>query len=112
MTGRIAGRFVRPETRGTAGELLVGLLAPIERKNGWWLAEHAGHPGPDRMQRLLRTAVWDYAGVLADLRDLVVSRLAHPEAIFVIDETGFLKNPRGRAGRPGGVKIGLWRLVG
>jgi hypothetical protein len=24
-----------------------------------WLAEHAGHGGPQRMQRLLREAVWD-----------------------------------------------------
>jgi SRSO17 transposase len=88
---RIAGRFARPETRQTAGELLVGLLSPIERKNGWWLAEHAGHSSPDRMQRLLRTAVWDHAGAVGDLRDLVVARLGHPDAIFVIDETGFLK---------------------
>ncbi len=91
VTARIAGRFARPETRATAAELLIGLLSPVERKNGWWLAEHAGHPGPDRMQRLLRTAVWDDPGVGGDLRDLVVARLAHPEAIFVIDETGFLK---------------------
>ncbi|HEX5144712.1 MAG TPA: transposase [Mycobacterium sp.] len=91
VTDRIAGRFARPETRQTAAELLVGLLSSVERKNGWWLAEHAGHPGPDRMQRLLRTAVWDHTGVGDDLRDLVVSRLGHPGAIFVIDETGFLK---------------------
>ncbi len=38
VAGRIAGRFARPETRCTAAELLVGLLASIERKNGWWLA--------------------------------------------------------------------------
>lgn len=91
VAGRIAGRFARPETRATTGELLVGLLSPIERKNGWWLAERAGHPGPDRMQRLLRTAVWDDPGVVGDLRDLVSTRLDHPDAIFVIDETGFLK---------------------
>ena len=58
---RIGPRFARSETRRTAGELLLGLLAPVERKNGWWLAEHAGHASPDRMQRLLRTAVWDDA---------------------------------------------------
>jgi hypothetical protein len=59
VTARIATRFARPETRATAGELLIGLLSVVERKNGWWLAEHAGHVSPDRMQRLLRTAVWD-----------------------------------------------------
>jgi hypothetical protein len=54
---RIGARFARAEPRRTVRELLLGLLAPIERNNGWWLAEHAGHPSPDRMQRLLRTAV-------------------------------------------------------
>ena len=40
---RIGVRFARSETRRTVGELLLGLLAPVERKNGWWLAEYAGH---------------------------------------------------------------------
>jgi len=65
VTGRIAGWFARVETRRTACEMLRGLLSPIERKNGWWLAEHAGHVSPDRMQRLLRTAVWDDVRVRA-----------------------------------------------
>jgi hypothetical protein len=50
VTARIAVRFARPETRATAGALLCGLLSVVERKNGWWLAEHAGHVSPDRMQ--------------------------------------------------------------
>jgi DDE superfamily endonuclease len=67
------------------------LLSVVERKNGWWLAEHAGHVSPDRMQRLLRTAVWDHDQARVDLSELVTDRLGHPDAIFVIDETGFLK---------------------
>ncbi|GHJ43368.1 hypothetical protein Cs7R123_07100 [Catellatospora sp. TT07R-123] len=63
---RIGTRFARSEPRRTVRDLLVGLLAPIERKNGWRLADH---PSPDRMQRLLRTAVWDTDAVAADLRD-------------------------------------------
>jgi hypothetical protein len=88
---RISLRFVRPETRQTVGELLLGLLAPLECKNGWWLAEHAGHATPDRMQRLLRTVVCDDVGMGGDLRDLVVGRLAHREAILVVDETGYTR---------------------
>lgn len=91
VTARIAVRFARPETRATAGELLCGLLSVVERKNGWWLAEHAGHVSPDRMQRLLRAAVWDHDQARVDLLELVTDRLGHPDAIFVIDETGFLK---------------------
>jgi hypothetical protein len=34
VTARIATRFARPETRATAGELLIGLLSVVERKNG------------------------------------------------------------------------------
>ncbi|GAA1369523.1 hypothetical protein GCM10009661_27150 [Catellatospora chokoriensis] len=88
---RIGSRFARSELRRTARELLLGLLAPIERKNGWWLAEHAGHPGPDRMQRLLRTAVWNTDAVAGDLRDFVVEQLGHRDGILVADETGYLK---------------------
>jgi hypothetical protein len=81
VTARIAGRFARPETRATAGELLCGLLSEVERKNGWWLAEAAGHVSPDRMQRLLRTALWDHRGAGDDLRELVLARLGHPDSI-------------------------------
>lgn len=45
-----------------------GLLAPLERKNGWPVAEEAGHGGPDRMQRLLNRIGWDANGVLDDVR--------------------------------------------
>ena len=38
----IAGRFRRPEPRRRALDYLRGLLSPVERKNGWQLAEQAG----------------------------------------------------------------------
>ena len=38
----IAGRFRRPEPRRRALAYLKGLLSPVERKNGWQLAEHLG----------------------------------------------------------------------
>ena len=37
----IAGRFRRPEPRRRALDYLRGLLSPVERKNGWQLAERA-----------------------------------------------------------------------
>jgi hypothetical protein len=55
----VAGRFSRVEPRRTAREFVLGLLSGVERKNGWWLAERAGHATPDAMQRLLGSAVWD-----------------------------------------------------
>ena len=88
---RIAGRFARAEPRHTARQFVLGLLSGIERKNCWWLAEHAGHGGPQAMQRLLREAVWDADALRDDVRDLVVEHLGHPDGVLIADETGFLK---------------------
>jgi hypothetical protein len=51
---RIAGRFARAEPRSRVREYVSGLVAGLERKNGWTLAEWAGEVSPDGMQRLLR----------------------------------------------------------
>ena len=88
---RIGPRFKRPEVRARAGRYLAGLLGPVERRNGWQLAEQAGEATPDGMQRLLATADWDADVVRDDLRAYVVEQLGDPGAVFVIDETGFLK---------------------
>lgn len=74
-----------------ARDFVESLLAPVQAKNCWWLAEHAGHSRPSRMQRLLRDAVWDAELVRDDLRSFVVQQLYHPDAVLVADETGFLK---------------------
>ena len=55
-----------------------GLLAPVERKNSWTLAERAGEASPDGMQRLLATADWDADAVRDDVRDYVVEHLVSP----------------------------------
>lgn len=52
LFARVAGRFGRWEPRRQARGYVMGLLAPVERKNGWQLAEAAGDSCPDRMQRL------------------------------------------------------------
>ena len=88
---RIAPRFRRPEPRRRALAYLRGLLAPVERKNGWQLAEAAGERTPDGMQRLLGAADWDADAVRDDLRAYVVEHLGDERAVVVVDETGFLK---------------------
>ena len=88
---RIGKHFVRAEPRQLAYDYLQALLSPIERKNGWQIAEHVGAATPDGVQRLLATAHWDADHVRDDLRSYVVEHLGHPEAVLVIDETGFLK---------------------
>jgi SRSO17 transposase len=88
----ISGRFARSEPRRRVGTYLRGLLAGLERKNGWTLAEHAGAVSPDGMQRLLRTADWDVEGVRDDVRGYVLNELGDAASgVFIIDETGFIK---------------------
>jgi SRSO17 transposase len=95
-----------------------GLAAGLDRRNGWTIAEHAGEVSPDGMQRLLRRAEFDVDGLRDDVRDLVVGQLADPDAVLVIDDTGFLKKGRcsagvqrqysGTAGRTENCQIGVF----
>ena len=52
---------------------MQGLLSPLERKNGWHLAEAAGDISPDGVQDFLARMHWD------------------AEAMLMLDETGFFK---------------------
>ncbi len=76
----------------------TGEASTVERKNSWQLAEHAGHRSPDRFQRLLSSAAWDEPGVREDVGNWAVAALADPEAVLVVDDTGFLKKGRSSAG--------------
>src|SRR5579859_7755831 len=91
LHARIAPRFARPEPRRRALAYLQGLLSPIERKNGWQLAEHAREARPDGMQRLRALAVWDADLVRDDLRAYILEKIGAPGGIIAIDETSFLK---------------------
>ena len=54
----VASHFARSEQRSRARAYLQGLLSPIERKNGWQLAEAAGEANPYGYQELLSRARW------------------------------------------------------
>ncbi|MFF3350472.1 transposase [Streptomyces sp. NPDC002779] len=91
MHDRFVHRFNREEPRQSALAYMRGLIAPLERKNGWTLAEEAGHAGPDRIHRLLNRIEWDADEVLDDVRDYVVEHLGDQDAVLIVDDTGFLK---------------------
>src|SRR5579885_597031 len=95
---RIGPRFRRAEARTRAARFLQGLLAPVERKNGWQLAERVGEQGPHGVQRLLGEADWDEEAVRDDLRAYVAEHLGEENAVFVVDETGFVKKGKKSAG--------------
>lgn len=91
LLSRLASRFPRSEVRARAARYLTGLLAHVERKNGWQLAEHLGEAHPRGVQRLLANAQWDADAVRDDLRAYVVEHLRGPGGVLVVDETGFIK---------------------
>ena len=95
---RIAPRFRRAEVRSRACRFLEGLLAPVERKNGWQMAEELGEHGPRGVQRLLGEADWDEDAVRDDLRAYVTEHLGEANGMLVVDETGFLKKGKKSAG--------------
>jgi SRSO17 transposase len=83
--------FGHASVAASAAAFLDGLLGPERRKTGWMRAEAAGDPGPWRQQAVLGRSRWD-ADALRDLvRDDALEALAAPDAVLVIDETGFLK---------------------
>jgi SRSO17 transposase len=95
---RIGGRFGRAEPRRRAAAYLRGLLASLERKNGWQLAEAAGDVSPDGVQEFLSRVHWDADALRDDLQAYVVTHLGNDQAVLVLDETGFLKKGTKSAG--------------
>ncbi len=114
---RLGPCFARSETREGVKAYLRGLLSPIERKNGWQLAEEAGLPTPYNMQYLLNRGVWESDEVRKVLQASVRETLG-PGGMLVIDETGFLKKGKksvgvqrqdsGTAGRIENCQIGVF----
>ena len=89
---RFASLFGRSEPREQAAKYLRGLLAHgLERKNSWQLAEAVGDAIPDPMQRLLYHSAWDADAARDRLQDFIAEMYGDPQAIVIIDETGFLK---------------------
>src|SRR5215213_8117397 len=98
LTARLRPHFRRGAAHRHAGEYVRGLLGPVERKNGWQLAEHVGHRHPRTIQRVLDRSAWDADAVRDDLLDQVIAELGDPDGVLVVDETGFLKKGTKSAG--------------
>ena len=75
LSGRIGSHFRRAEVRKRVGCYLQGLLAPVERKNGWQMAEELGEANAHGVQRLLEEADWDEEAVRDELRSYVIEQL-------------------------------------
>src|SRR5215212_6965781 len=98
VKAQLRSLFSHPRVAASATAFLAGLLGPERRKTGWMRAEAAGDPGPWRQQAVLGRSHWD-ADTLRDMvREYVVETLASPDAVLVIDETGFLKQGQNSCG--------------
>jgi SRSO17 transposase len=86
----VAPAFARVEPRRRARSFVQALLAPVESRTCWQIAEYAGAPDPGGMQRLLASAVWDDAWVRAQIRGYVVAGFG-PGGVLIVDETGDAK---------------------
>src|SRR4051812_30402603 len=98
LLARFGRLFVRAEPREQAGRYLEGLLGPVERKNGWQVAEPLGDARPWRTQRVLSHVLWDEAAARDLCREHVVERLGAEDAVLVVDETAFVKKGEHSAG--------------
>jgi len=117
---RIGSHFRRAEVRNRVGRYLQGLLASVERKNGWQMAEELGEANAHGVQRLLEEADWDEEAVRDELRTYVIEQLGESGGILVVDETGFVKKGKesagvarqysGTAGRRENSQIGVFLL--
>jgi SRSO17 transposase len=120
LSGQIAPRFGRAEVRSRVGRYLRGLLASVDRKNGWQMAEELGDLNAHGVQRLLAEADWDEEAVRDDLRAYVIEHLGEAGGVLVVDETGFVKKGKksagvarqysGTAGRRENSQIGVFLL--
>jgi SRSO17 transposase len=95
---RIRPLFTQDRVAASAGGFLDGLLGPERRKTGWMRAEAAGDPGPWRQQAILGRGRWEADALRDIVRDYALETLADPDAVLVIDETGFLKQGKASCG--------------
>jgi len=95
---RLRPLFSQTSTAESAAQFVDGLLGPERRKTGWMRAEAAGDTGPWRQQAVLGRAQWDADALRDVVREYALETLAEPDAVLVLDETGFLKQGKASCG--------------
>jgi len=98
VKARMRPLFGDVRVASSANQFLDGLLSEERRKTGWMRAEAAGDPGPWRQQAVLGRSHWDAEALVDIVCDYVLENLADPDAVLVIDETGFLKQGKASCG--------------
>lgn len=109
--------YIRSESREKAKLYVRGLLAEVQRKNIWQLAEKLNLLNPHPIQRLLNEAKWDADTVQKRQRQIVYKQVSEA-GVLVIDESGSLKKGTksagvarqycGRAGKVANCQVGVY----
>ena len=98
VKARMRPLFTQERVAASAGLFLDGLLGTERRKTGWMRAEAAGDAGPWRQQAILGRGRWEADALRDVVRGHAVEALAAPDAVLVVDETGFLKQGKASCG--------------
>jgi SRSO17 transposase len=98
VKARMRPLFTQERVAASASLFVDGLLGEERRKTGWMRAEAAGDPGPWRQQAILGRGRWDAEALRDMVREYAVETLAEPDAVLVVDETGFLKQGKASCG--------------
>ena len=82
--------FYRTEQRELAQVVIQGKLSTLERKTSEPIAYQAGRQRKP-VQHFVGAGLWDDEAVMAELRRHVRAELADPDAVLVLDPSGFPK---------------------
>jgi hypothetical protein len=83
------------------GRAPAGPARPVERENGWQVAEAVGEATPGRRQRLLSRVDWEMDAARDRRRAFGCETFGDPEGIGILDEAGFLRSVAERGDRAG-----------
>ena len=118
LMNRVSDEFSSTLGIANAHKYMRGLLSPIERKNGWQMAEAVGETTPYAIQQFLYRGQFNADNLRNHLRGYVNEKLGDDEGVLVADETGFLKQGKmscgvkrqysGTAGRIENCQIGVF----
>jgi SRSO17 transposase len=118
LMNRIAKVFASEPGLKTAKKYVIGLLSPIERKNGWQMAEAVGEATPYTLQQFLYRGQFSADCLRDELRGYVNDKLGDEDGVLIVDETGFIKQGKmscgvkrqysGTAGRIENCQIGVF----
>ena len=86
-------------------DLVESLLSDLGRKNGWTMAERAGHATPHRIQKFLGEASWSVDAMLAEVQDYIAAHLGGDQATLALDEAQVIKKGTRSVGWPASIAV-------